>query len=88
MQRISDQAECSDDGHMHSRFSIEVDRPRDLVLIVLTGLFVPEDMSAFLEARRQAHAKLACTPGQHITLTDLRSVRYCLRRWSMPGARI
>ena len=60
---------------MHPRFSIEVDRPRDLVMIVLTGLFMPEDMSAFLEARRQAHAKLACAPGQHITLTDLRSVK-------------
>ena len=60
---------------MHPRFSIEVDRPRDLVMIVLTGLFLPEDMPAFLEARRKAHARLACAPGQHITLTDLRSVK-------------
>jgi hypothetical protein len=59
---------------MHPRFSIEVDRPRDLVRIVLTGQFMPDDMSAFLDARRKAHARLACAPGQHVTLTDLRAI--------------
>jgi hypothetical protein len=60
---------------MHPRFSITVDQPRDLVRIVLTGLFMPEDMSDFLEARRNAHKKLACRPGQHVTLTDLRAIK-------------
>jgi hypothetical protein len=56
------------------RFSIEVVRPRDLVKIVLTGLFMPKDVSDFFEARRKAHAKLACAPGRHVTLTDLRAM--------------
>ena len=60
---------------MHPQFSVEVDRPRDLVRIVLTGLFTLEDMPYFLDARRQAHARLACAPGQHVTLTDLRSIK-------------
>jgi hypothetical protein len=60
---------------MHPRFSISVDQPRDLVRIVLTGLFMPEDMSDFLEARRNAHEQLACPPGQHVTLTDLRAIK-------------
>jgi hypothetical protein len=60
---------------MHPRFSFEVDRPRDLVRIVLSGLFMPKDVSAFFEARRKAHAELACAPGQHVTLTDLRAMK-------------
>ena len=60
---------------MNSHFSFEVDRQRNLVKSVLTGLFMPEDVSDFLEARAKAHAKLACAPGQHFTLTDLRAIK-------------
>jgi hypothetical protein len=60
---------------MDPRFSFEVDRRRNLVKFVLTGLFTPEDVSDFLEARGKAHAKLACAPGQHVTLTDLRAIK-------------
>jgi len=59
---------------MHPKFSFEVDRRRNLVRVVLTGLFMPDDVSAFLEERRKAHAKLTCAPGQHVTLTDLRAI--------------
>jgi hypothetical protein len=60
---------------MHPGFSFEVDSGRNLVRFVLTGLFMPKDVSAFLEARREAHAKLTCAPGQHVTLTDLRAIK-------------
>jgi hypothetical protein len=60
---------------MHPGFSFEVDRQRNLIRFVLTGLFRPEDVSEFLEARREAHAKLTCAPGQHVTLTDLRAIK-------------
>lgn len=59
---------------MHPSFSFEVDGRRNLVRFVLTGLFTPDDVSAFLEERRKAHAKLTCAPGQHVTLTDLRAI--------------
>jgi hypothetical protein len=60
---------------MHRRFSIEIDRPRDLVRIVMTGLIMPEDVANFFEARRQAHTMLGCAPRQHVTLTDLRTTK-------------
>ena len=60
---------------MHPGFSFEVDSRRNLVRFVLTGLFQPKDVSAFLEVRREAHAQLTCAPGQHVTLTDLRRVK-------------
>jgi len=60
---------------MHPGFTFEVDGRRNLVRFVLNGLFMPEDVSAFLKARREAHAKLTCAPGQHVTLTDLRAIK-------------
>lgn len=60
---------------MHPAFSFEVDRWRNLIRFVLTGLFMPDDVSAFLEERSKAHAKLTCAPGQHVTLTDLRAIK-------------
>jgi hypothetical protein len=60
---------------MDARFSFDVDRPRDLVRIVLTGLFMPEDVADFLTARRHAYAQLLCAAGQHVTLTDLRALK-------------
>ena len=73
---------------MHPAFSFEVDERRNLVRFVLTGLFMPDDVSAFLEARREAHAKLTCAPGGHVTLTDLGQSRSCPRSPSTPGPRI
>jgi len=60
---------------MHPRFSIKVDRRRDLVTIVLTGLLQPEDVADFFAARRKAHAMLSCARGRHVTLTDLRAMK-------------
>lgn len=60
---------------MHPRFTFEVDRPRSLVRIVLTGMFMPKDVTDFFDARREAHAMLGCAPGQHVTLTDLRAMK-------------
>jgi hypothetical protein len=60
---------------MPSQYSFEIDRTRDLVRIVLAGLFMPDDVSDFFEARREAHAMLGCAPGQHVTLTDLRAMK-------------
>lgn len=60
---------------MSDLFSITVDPTRDLVRIVMTGLILPEHVSAFFEARRAAHAQLTCAPGRHLTLTDLRAVK-------------
>jgi hypothetical protein len=60
---------------MHSQFSIEVDRRRDLVTIVMTGLLLPEHVADFFEARRRAHKMLACARGRHLTLADLRAMK-------------
>lgn len=60
---------------MDARFSFEVDPSRDLVRIVMSGLFGLEDIAAFLEARRQAHRRLQCAPNAHLTLNDVRTLK-------------
>jgi hypothetical protein len=60
---------------MHRGFSFNVDPRRNLVRVVLTGLFMPDDVSAYIEERSKAHAKLTCPPGQHVTLSDLRAIK-------------
>lgn len=60
---------------MNATFSFEVDRARDLVRIEMSGLFAPDDIAAFLEARRRAHAELRCGPNQHLTLNDVRRMK-------------
>ena len=60
---------------MHPQFSFEVDRRKDLVRIVMGGMFSPGDVDAFFAARRKAHAQLSCAPHQHVTLTDLRAMK-------------
>jgi hypothetical protein len=57
-------------------YSFEIDGDRDLVKIVLAGLFRPIDVADFFEARRKVHRKLTCAPGQHVTLTDLRALEH------------
>lgn len=39
------------------------------------GLFGHGDIAAFVEARRAAHAELACAPNRHMTLNDLREMK-------------
>jgi hypothetical protein len=60
---------------MTARFSFQVDPARDLVRIKMGGLFTPEDIAAFAEARRQAHCKLRCPANAHVTLNDLRELK-------------
>lgn len=60
---------------MHASFSFEIDRPRDLVRIQMSGLFTAADVAAFVEARRQAHAQLGCGPNRHLTLNDVRQMK-------------
>ena len=60
---------------MNKHFSFKVDPARDLVRITMSGLFTLDDIAAFAEARREAHAKLSCGPNQHVTLNDLRALK-------------
>lgn len=59
---------------MDGEFRIEVDAPRDLVRIAMSGFFTRETVEAFLEERRRAHARLLCGPNQHLTLNDMRGM--------------
>ena len=40
----------------------------------MDGLFMPVHVSDFFDARKKAHARLICAPGQHVTLTDIRGL--------------
>jgi hypothetical protein len=60
---------------MSAHFTIDVDPARDLVRIAMSGLFETADIESFLEARRQAHARLVCPPNCHVTLYDLRDMK-------------
>jgi hypothetical protein len=57
---------------MDANFSIQVDVPRSLVRIVLSGFFEREDIARFIEARDEAHTQLRCGPNQHLSLVDIR----------------
>ena len=60
---------------MSANFSFHVEPERDLVRITMGGLFGPDDIADFLEARRAAHAQLTCARNAHLTLTDLREMK-------------
>ncbi|MEA3048121.1 MAG: hypothetical protein QOJ53_2453 [Sphingomonadales bacterium] len=60
---------------MSARFSFAIDRRLDLVRIVMTGLFEPDDVARFLAARAAAHADLGCAPNRHLTLNDVREMK-------------
>ena len=66
---------CSYNADMSATFSITVEPERDLVRIAMAGLFTPEDIRDFYEARRAAHAKLTCGRNEHLTINDLRSMK-------------
>ena len=59
------------DGH----FIVEADPARSLIKISLSGLFGREQVAAFREARNREHARLACGPNRHVTLTDVRDIK-------------
>ena len=40
----------------------------------MAGFYTLEDIRAFLEARRKAHAMLTCPPNTHLTLNDIRGM--------------
>lgn len=60
---------------MTATFTFQVDRARDLVRIQMSGLFTPDDIATFLEARERAHAELGCAPNRHLTLNDIRQMK-------------
>ena len=60
---------------MSAEFSIKADPSRDLIRIRMAGFFTPDDMRAFVEARRTAHAELRCRPNRHVTLNDVRDMK-------------
>ena len=60
---------------MSADFSFAVDRGLGLVRIRMAGLFEPDDVAAFREARRRAHAELGCAPNRHSTLNDVRAMK-------------
>ncbi|HMG45834.1 MAG TPA: hypothetical protein VK614_00035 [Allosphingosinicella sp.] len=60
---------------MDASFSFDVDRSRDLVRITMAGLFLPASVARFVAARAEAHARLACGPNRHLTLTDIRAIK-------------
>ncbi|MBO9714219.1 hypothetical protein [Sphingomonas sp.] len=59
---------------MEGCFRIEVDVPRNLVRIAMSGFFTDATIQSFLDARAAAHAKLRCGPNQHLTLNDMRGM--------------
>ncbi len=60
---------------MKPKFTFRIDRARGLVRITMAGFYDPDDVAAFFEARRTAHAELGLPPNQHLTLNDLRGMQ-------------
>lgn len=60
---------------MDASFTFELDRPRGLIRIAMSGLFTPECVARFLAARHEAHAALGCPRNQHLTLNDVRAMK-------------
>ena len=60
---------------MDANFSIHADPSRDLIRIRMSGFFTIDSIQAFLDARRDAHARLRCGPNEHLTINDLREMK-------------
>lgn len=60
---------------MSADYAIIAEPEHSLIRIRMRGFFTPEDIAAFLEARRVAHRQLACGPNQHVTLNDVREMK-------------
>jgi hypothetical protein len=52
-------------------FTIEVDRNRGLLRIVLEGFMSMNEMTEFAEAHASAARDLDCAPGEHLTICDV-----------------
>lgn len=59
---------------MSDKFTFSLDRDRGLVRISMHGFYGLEDVDAFFEARRKAHAELGLPRNAHMTLNDLRGM--------------
>ncbi len=60
---------------MSDKFTFSLDRERGLVRIRMQGFYGLEDVEAFFEARRRAHAELGLPRNAHLTLNDLRGMK-------------
>ena len=60
---------------MSAHFSFAIDPARGLIRIAMAGLFLPADVAAFLEARREAHAALGWPRNSHVTLNDVTAMK-------------
>jgi hypothetical protein len=59
---------------MSGEFQIDVDVPRSLVRITMSGFFSEADIHAFLAERAAAHKLLCCGPNEHLTINDMRAM--------------
>jgi hypothetical protein len=59
---------------MDAEFSIEVDRPLELIRLSLAGFFRHADIARFREARRAAHEALDCALNRHLMICDIRAL--------------
>lgn len=56
-------------------FTIDVDRPRDLVRVSLSGFFSVDDIARFQAELLQAHSRLGCSrEGGPLTINDISSM--------------
>lgn len=60
---------------MSDKFTFILDRSRGLVRISMQGFYNLEDVAAFFDGRRKAHAELGLPPNTHLTLNDLRGMK-------------
>ena len=60
---------------MAEKFTFRIDRAHGLVRIAMHGFYDVQDVAAFFEARRTAHAELGLPPNRHLTLNDLRGMQ-------------
>jgi hypothetical protein len=60
---------------MKGKFTFVLDRAHGLVRICMHGFYDVEDVAAFFEARREAHAELGLPRNAHLTLNDLRGMK-------------
>jgi hypothetical protein len=60
---------------MDTKFTFKLEPLFGLVRISMHGFFGLEDVAAFFEARRRAHAELGLPRNQHVTLNDIRGMK-------------
>jgi len=60
---------------MSAGYTFDVDPSRNYVRLRMHGFFTPEDLPAFIAARREAHVRLTCAANAHVTLNDIRELK-------------